>query len=185
MKRRCASFGLLTSIVCVMALVVTAQAEDAEYKYVGVKSCGMCHKSEAKGNQLGQWEASKHAKAFETLASEAALKIGKEKGLEAPPQESAACLKCHVTGHGAKAELFDAKFVVEQGVQCEACHGPGSEYKNMKIMKDRDLSVAAGLVVPTAETCTQCHNEESPTFKGFDFEKAWAQVAHPNPKNAK
>lgn len=185
MRRWSTSFALLASIVAVMAGVVTASAEDAEHKFIGVKKCGMCHKSEAKGNQLGQWEASPHAKAFEVLASEAALKIGKEKGLEAPPQESAACLKCHVTGHGAKAELFEASFEAAQGVQCESCHGPGGDYKSLKIMKDRELSVAAGLIIPTAETCKQCHNEESPNFKGFDFKKMWAKVAHPNPQNKK
>jgi hypothetical protein len=166
-----------------MALVVGAWAEDVEHMYIGVKKCGMCHKSEAKGNQLGQWEASQHAKAFATLASEKALQIAKEKGLEAPPQESAACLKCHVTGHGEKAELFEAAFKPEQGVQCESCHGPGSGYKAMKVMKDREASVAAGLVIPNEETCTGCHNDGSPTFKEFDFEKAWALISHPNPKN--
>lgn len=192
MRRWCASFALVASIVFVMASVVfvmaifvTAAAEDAGPKYIGVKKCGMCHKSEAKGNQLGQWEASKHAKAFETLASEAALKIAKEKGIEGSPQEAAACLKCHTTGHGAKAEAFEASFVTADGVQCEACHGPGSDYKSMSIMKDREKSIAAGLVIPTKDTCTACHNEESPTFKGFKFEEMWPKVAHPNPKNAK
>ncbi len=192
MRREVASFALLASIVfvmasmmLVMAMFMTASAEDAEHSYIGVKKCGMCHKSEAKGNQLGQWEGSKHAKAYEVLASEAALKIAKEKGIEGSPQEAGACLKCHTTGHGAKAELFEASFDVTQGVQCESCHGPGSDYKSMKVMKVREDAVAAGLVIPTAETCTACHNEESPTFKGFDFEKMWPQVAHPNPKNAK
>ena len=55
----------------------------------------------------------------------------------------------------------------------------------MSVMKDREKSIAAGLVIPTAETCTACHNEESPTYKGFEFEEMLAKVAHPNPKNAK
>lgn len=184
MIRRCASFALVASIAWIMALVVGAHAEDVEHKYIGVKKCGMCHKSAAKGNQLGQWEGSRHAKAFETLASEKALAIAKEKGLEAPPQESPACLKCHVTGHGEKAELFDTSFDPKQGVQCESCHGAGSGYKTMKVMKDREASVAAGLIIPGEETCTRCHNEENPTFEGFDFEKAWAKIVHPNPKKS-
>ena len=66
---------LIGMLLVALALAVTVQAEEEApaHKYIGVKKCGMCHKSEAKGNQLGQWKESKHAKAFETLASEAAL----------------------------------------------------------------------------------------------------------------
>ena len=38
------------------------------------------------------------------------------------------------------------------------CNGFGGDYKSMKIMKDREAAVAAGLVIPTEETCTGCHN---------------------------
>ncbi len=183
MKRLCARLAPLAVIVGIMAGFVAASAEDAEHKFIGVQKCGMCHKSEKKGNQLGQWEASKHAKAFETLASPEALKIAKEKGLDVPPQKADACLKCHVTGHGMKAELFEASFKPEQGVQCETCHGAGSGYKSLKVMKDREASMAAGLIIPDESTCRRCHNEESPNFKGFDFAKAWAEIAHPNPAN--
>ena len=49
-------------------------------------------------------------------------------------------------------------------------------------MKDPEAARAAGLVViKTAEGCTQCHNEESPTFAGFNFEERWAEIAHPVP----
>ena len=45
-------------------------------------------------------------------------------------------MKCHVTGHGKPASSFGPKFIVaEEAVGCEACHGPGSEYKKMKVMK--------------------------------------------------
>jgi len=40
-----------------------------------------------------------------------------------------------------------------------------------------------GMIKPvTKEVCVSCHNEESPTFKGFDFEKMVAKIAHPVPK---
>ena len=49
-------------------------------------------------------------------------------------------------------------------------------------MKDPEAARAAGLVMArTADSCTGCHNEESPTFKGFDFEQRWAEIAHPVP----
>ena len=42
-------------------------------------------------------------------------------------------------------------------LDCESCHGPGSEYKAMAIMKDSAKAKAAGLVVPTASFCANCH----------------------------
>ena len=39
-----------------------------------------------------------------------------------------------------------------------------------------------GLKDPDKKNCVSCHNEKSPTFKGFDFEKYVAQIAHPTPK---
>ncbi|MFQ5599343.1 MAG: multiheme c-type cytochrome [Candidatus Krumholzibacteriia bacterium] len=180
------SRGAVGVLIVTLALVIAVHADEkAEHKYVGVKKCGMCHKAKAKGNQLGKWEDSKHAKAFETLATEKALQFAKERGLDKPPQESDECLKCHVTGHGKPAELFEASFKKELGVQCESCHGPGSDYKKMKIMKDREIAVAAGLVIPDEKTYKQCHNEESPAYKGFDFEERFALIAHPNPKKKK
>ena len=32
------------------------------------------------------------------------------------------------------------------------------------------------------ETCLTCHNEKSPTFKGFNYEEYWAKIAHPTPE---
>jgi hypothetical protein len=56
----------------------------------------------------------------------------------------------------------------------------------MKVMKDLYAGTAKaadyGLVMPTEETCKTCHNEKSPTFKGFDFAKYSEMIAHPVPK---
>ena len=46
------------------------------------------------------------------------------------------------------------------GVQCEACHGAGADFKKMSIMKDRDAAVANGLVIPTQATCDGCHKDD-------------------------
>ena len=34
----------------------------------------------------------------------------------------------------------------------------------------------------TEETCTTCHNSDSPTFKPFDFATRVKEIAHPAPK---
>ena len=150
---------------------------------VGAPSCKSCHKAKT-GDQWKIWIESAHARAFETLASEESIKIAADKGL-GDPQSEDACLKCHATrvflGDGAVISER-TKYTDSEGVGCESCHDPGSDYKPMKIMNDPEAARAAGLLsARTAEACGMCHNAESPTFKGFDFEQYWTQIAHPVP----
>jgi len=165
-------------------LLGTAAVALAGHEIVGAPKCKMCHKAKT-GDQWGIWLKSKHAKAFETLATEEAKKVAAEKGL-GDPQKEAACLKCHTTqGFLGEKVVVSAKgkYEASEGIGCEACHGPGSDYKKKSVMVDKEASVAAGLVIDkTAEHCAKCHNEESPTFKEFNFEKRWAEIAHPVPE---
>ena len=184
------------SIVLGSVLLVTAWATiggtpavaGEGHTYVGVAKCKMCHKSEAQGEQFPIWEKSAHAKAYATLAGDDGKAIAKEKGIE-DPQKADACLKCHVTGYGAAADMFGDKYDMANGVGCESCHGAGSDYDKMSVMKavmaGTTKPESVGLVLPTEKTCTACHNSESPTFKSFDFEKMAAQIAHPIPAERK
>jgi hypothetical protein len=165
-------------ICLVLALAVPVHAEG--HKYVGAEKCKMCHNAPAKGAQFTKWSESKHAKAFADLGSDAAKKIAQSKGI-ADPQKSADCLKCHVAGQGAPADQLGEKYKAEEGVSCEACHGPGGDYMAMAVMKDHAKAVAAGMTDPNEATCKKCHNAESPTFKDFNFATASAAIAHPNP----
>jgi hypothetical protein len=174
-----------TAMVLVGAVTV-ATAADATFE--GVGGCKMCHKKEKSGDQYGKWSAGPHAGAYATLASPEAKEAAAKLGID-DPQKADACLKCHVTGHGVDAALLGKKYAVEDGVGCESCHGAGSEYKSMKVMKaitsGETDGATVGLVAPTAETCTACHNEESPTFKGFNYEEYSAKIAHPIPAEHK
>ncbi len=145
---------LATIIVAMCFLVSLAVAQDAAkpadakktFSFVGDAKCKICHKVEHTS-----WLTTKHAKAWEALKPE--------------EQKKEECIGCHSTGKTAEGTLLT-------GVQCESCHGPGSEYKAQKIMKDKALSLASGLIEPKKEVCVKCHNDKSPTFKGFEFEKA-------------
>jgi hypothetical protein len=64
------------------------------------------------------------------------------------------------------------------GVQCEACHGPGNDYKSIAVMKDKAASLAAGLIVPTKETCLQCHSGAPHELKPFDWDAGQATGVH-------
>lgn len=66
------------------------------------------------------------------------------------------CKLCHkvqftswaATAHAARTPPLD----------CESCHGAGSEYKTLAIMKDAKKARAAGLVIPVRSFCAQCHS---------------------------
>jgi excinuclease UvrABC ATPase subunit len=155
--------------------------------YIGAESCGMCHKSEKQGSQLSTWQNSAHSKAFETLKTDKANQIAEKKGFKEPAAETWECLKCHVTGYNLDATMLGTKFKIEDGIQCETCHGAGSAYKDMKVMKDRNLAIEKGLIVHDKldEFCASCHNNESPTFVKFDIIEAWDKIKHNIPEEKK
>lgn len=177
--------NLFTFVIMIAVLSSITIAKDP--KFIGVKKCSMCHKSAKQGEQLKIWEASAHANAYKTLQSAESDKIAADMGIKGKAVEAVECLKCHASGYDVDQALLDKKFKIEDGVQCETCHGAGSEYKSMKVMKDHAKSVAAGMTDYTAEgaaeaQCKTCHNEESPTYKPFDFAKKWEMIAHPVPE---
>jgi len=159
--------------------------DEAKHGYVGVDNCGMCHKGEAKGKQLEIWKNSPHAKAYFALKSAVADSLAQKAGFTTPAAETEACLKCHVAGYNTDKALLGPKFKMEDGVQCETCHGPGSDYKAISVMKNRETAIAKGLIIydNPKDLCVKCHNPESPTYKEFNFEEAWAnKISHPIPK---
>lgn len=184
-----------------------------EPKYVGTKTCKKCH-----FETWESWSRTRMARSFNVLKPDAQLEVDKKKKIDQawidavkarkpkgkPPIDptkdhtrDANCVKCHVTGFGGpkgyaipdpksrKARRTAEKL---EGVGCESCHGPGSEYvKVFKdiFMKQRPYSIdelrAAGLKEISRETCLQCHTTESP-FVGddyvFDYEKNLTKGIH-------
>ncbi|RMD91102.1 MAG: cytochrome C554 [Calditrichaeota bacterium] len=158
------------------------------FTYVGVKGCKACHLTKKSGAQFKIWKKSPHAKAYETLATPKAKEIAKKYDID-DPQKSEKCLKCHVTAFGVDEKIRGKKLTLAEGVSCEACHGPGSGYKTKKVMQaiweGKVDGAKYGLIKPDEKVCVRCHNEESPTFKSFDFEKMKEKIAHPVPKKKK
>ncbi len=71
---------------------------------------------------------------------------------------AAKCKICHKVQDASWAESAHAKRTPP--LDCEGCHGPGSEYKSLKIMKDLEAAKAAGLVIPDKTFCVQCHRTD-------------------------
>ena len=163
--------GMLVIVVTALSAVALAQEgkdsaavpgkcdtlkwAEAKFQYVGEKSCKMCHKA-----QHESWLTTPHAKAWEVLKPE--------------EQKNAECVECHSVGKTKADSLL-------VNVACEACHGPGSEYKAKKTMEDPKLAAAAGLLPITEATCVRCHNKKSPTFKGFVYAEALKKGIHAHP----
>jgi len=149
-----------------------------QLSYIGASKCKICHQSEKQGRQFPTWSESKHSQSFAALASEKAQAIAQELGLT-NPQESPKCLQCHGPLAEKTAELNS------EGVTCEVCHGPGSAYKTLNIMKNKEEAVKNGLILygsPEAikKQCLTCH--QNAHGKSFDFDTSWEKIKHPVPE---
>jgi Cytochrome c554 and c-prime len=168
-------------------------------KYVGSGVCRKCH-----GDQHKDWKKTKMAKAFDLLKPGERAEEKKAAGLDPKTDytKDVTCLPCHVTGWGKpggyaippegktpKARKAQKAAKAMQGVQCEACHGPASDTSAFKKENQQyrweDLEQTAGtrsgMIFPTADNCTSCHNAESPFVDEkyvFDFEKSRKEGTH-------
>jgi len=164
--------------VVFIGIIFISSLFSQEFTYVGAAKCQMCHKTEKQGQQFPLWEARKHSKSYQALTSDKAKEVAQAAGVD-NPAESPGCFKCHAPLAEKAPELK------EEGVGCETCHGPGSAYKKMSVMKDHAESVKNGMTEygsPEAikKHCLTCHENAHETT--FDFEAAWEKIKHPRPK---
>jgi YVTN family beta-propeller protein len=170
-------------------LAVSLAAAPKKPVYVGARACAACHGARSMGDQYSQWLHSKHSRAWAALARPESREITKLSGLrDIEPQQSVICLGCHATAAHTEDWERDPDFHIEEGVQCEACHGPGSEYMTESVMRDRQAAMKAGLLMPTERECVNCHLEKGSHIAvlhgaQFDFKKAWESVKHALPKD--
>lgn len=181
----------LVAAATLAALLPALQAGDyalmRQPVYIGVKACSECHASEAMGHQFSKWRLTAHAGAYASLAKPESKSIAELAGIPGEPQTARMCLGCHATA--AETEDWERldDFHVEDGLQCEACHGPGSEYAFRDIMQDREKAVAMGLRLGAKDTCMVCHRDKGShkavlNTPPFDLEASWQRIAHPIPK---
>ncbi len=131
-------------------------AARGEPSFVGVNGCVECHK-----DATVFWKQTRHASAYQTL-----VKVNKQFSLD--------CIRCHVTGWqqpGGVCRIdltdgggagFDGHGLGRRDVQCEACHGAGSEH-------------VKGTV--TAAMCMRCH--EAANSPHFDYPKYRPYIVGP------
>ena len=171
---------IMAVISCaVFSHVVSSLALDHEF--AGVDKCRLCHKKPEQGEQYLIWQGTGHAKAFQALGTPEAKAAAEKLGIS-DPQTNPKCLRCHSTAYYFTETKQTDVIPVEEGISCESCHGPGKDYMKKSIMENKEEAVANGLLIQTQELCLKCHNQESPTYKPFNFDERWAKIAHPVPK---
>ncbi len=165
--------AIIAAVLFAAGLTAVAAADVPTY--VGAGKCRDCHRAEKQGKQHPIWEASKHAQAFNNLKAETAKNAA---GESIPAQQAPACLKCHAPQFEKSPE------VTIEGVTCETCHGPGSQYKDLSVMMDKEAAVKNGLAFFAAKDavqalCMTCHADAHGIT--FDFPKAWDAIKHHKP----
>lgn len=120
-------------------------------RYLGIETCRRCH-----GEVYSDFLLSPHFRAYQRL-------------VESGEQDNPECLRCHTTGYGVFSGFDPASeekgAVNLRGVQCEACHGPGTGH-----VRDGTYSERA------RQSCRACHDpKQSPHFH---FQTFWEKVGH-------
>jgi hypothetical protein len=120
-------------------------------RYVGLGTCQSCH-----ADAFEVYMGTRHAHAYQTLAAEFV-------------HRDTNCVGCHVTGFGDEGGFSGIRsrgaLVDLADVQCEACHGPGSEHTRDGSYRQRAI-----------DSCVRCHTENDDP--DFDFDTDWPKVAH-------
>ena len=152
--------------------------------YVGVAACSKCHSGGLATVMVPSWSQTEHATMFTQGIN----------GVDGTGY-GAGCIACHTVGYDANSKVNDGGFsaiaaqlnwsfpttlqagnfaampAALQGVsniQCENCHGPGSEHANYGGALD-------AISVPTnSGACSQCHDEPTHHIKSA----AWANSVH-------
>jgi len=93
-----------------------------------------------------------------TLALSAILALTGMLAMAAPTKIGAdKCKMCHKAQYESWQSSKHA--TSNPAMDCEACHGPGSDYKSMSVMKDKNAAIKAGLHVPVKADCAKCHGK--------------------------
>jgi hypothetical protein len=140
--------------------------------YEGVPSCANsgCHgateplnASHVLQNEYYTWlSKDRHAQAYNILFNDRSARVARNMRLKGKAYQETVCLDCHTTN--VPARLVSGKIDVEDGVQCEACHGPASGWRaeHTQAGWTHEQSVARGMTdlrnLPTrASNCLSCH----------------------------
>ncbi len=155
---------------------------------VGNNGCSLkgCHNGAAHGpgSEFRLWSTQDaHSRSVDVLLDARSQKMSQALGLTKPAHQAELCLKCHsANAHNAPQ---GPRFNLSEGVSCELCHGPASQWLEPHIRREwRAQSKAAkalfglrDLSSPQARVtdCVKCH-VGSP---GFEVNHDLIAAGHP------
>ena len=162
------------ALALVSLIFASAVLVPPEGVFLGVGSCAgsTCHGatqpwpgSRVRQDEYLVWQLrDPHAKAYTGLFGPRAKRIARNLGLQ-NAHEAEACLSCHT--HAPPPAERSARFQAEDGVGCEACHGPGRAWLGDHVAGVADAAAYRALVdkgmfaiddpAIRAELCLGCH----------------------------
>jgi len=186
--------GLFCVAMATAAIVISTFATPAPVEaandlasgtHLGVASCGgtTCHgRQEADGeivrqDELLRWQEEStpggaHSRAFRVLREPRSIAIAKRLGI-GNAATSSQCLGCHSTPAAKKGPRFQAN----DGVGCEACHGPASGWlsAHYAVGASHSRNVSLGLTPldnpkARASVCLDCHFGSAKSGQFVDHE---------------
>jgi len=105
-----------------------------------------------------------HAVAYNVLFSDRSARVARNMHLKGKPYQETLCLDCHTTNVPARLVAASGHIDAEDGVQCEACHGPASGWRaeHTQAGWTHEQSVRRGMIdlrnVPVrGSLCLTCH----------------------------
>ncbi len=160
--------------------------------YVGISACAKCHDSGPAPQMVQSWSKTLHAQIFTSEIT----------GTAGDTSYSSSCWGCHTVGYDTNSTIpnggFD-KVMAQLGwtppttitpanwtnmppalqnvanIQCENCHGPGSEHANSG-------GTPWAVSVPTATgTCASCHDDPTHHFKATEWNNSMHAVTTTDP----
>ncbi|MEP6537242.1 MAG: multiheme c-type cytochrome [Bryobacteraceae bacterium] len=170
------AFGMMAGAL--LAADAVEPAKNLQAMFTGPGSCSSpsCHggvqprqDTSVLQNEYSTWVIKdKHTKAFEVLTNPIGQRMGKILGIP-HPETASKCLTCHSLDVPItqRARTFDNN----DGVSCENCHGPASNWLGPHTTRDWnfDKSVQLGMydtrdLIKRTEKCLSCHLGDKDKF---------------------
>ncbi len=159
--------------------------------YMGINTCFLCHSGGEIAPDKSSWQGTAHAHIFSEGIDGVAGHYGQN------------CLSCHTVGYDANTNAVNGGFddIAKQvgwifpsvftngnwaniqskypalanvaNIQCENCHGPGSEHA-VTALQDHELSKKFISATTKSGDCNQCHDAPTHHIKGTE----WYSSAH-------
>lgn len=137
-----------------------------DYRYVGNDKCRLCHRDFFVGRKQDHHD---HAMSYI---------------VDSEYKDNPKCLVCHSTGYGVNTGFVSITQTPRlSNVQCEGCHGPGSNHLRIATVKKTGGGFLAGTDRPDRlkKMCKSCHTERW-NRSYSDFESSYAKYRKALPK---